>query len=351
MSPEDDTPARDGTPAQDVPPYQDDPPALPPPNESRRRLLRLAPLVPLGSLLWWVLTRRPDPDAGKLRVTAIDVGQGDSTLIRTPAGRTLLIDGGGNSDEADADAADVGVKVVVPLLSYLGINRLDVLVLTHPHGDHVGGLAAVLRALEVGTVLDGTTLPYPSPAYSQFLALVRSKGIPYARAVRGMRLDMGDGVTLRVLNPPPTPAFGTAAVFGTGTDDAAINNYSAALLIQYGRTRFILTGDAQCEAEEAMLDAHTDLACDVLKAGHHGSHNATSDNWLARLRPRLAVISCGRHNRFGHPAPSTLARLDAHGVQTYRTDHQGAVTFVSDGRTVTARPFLEPPFLKLMPPN
>lgn len=330
MSPDDDTPAQGDTPEE-----------LPtPPDAARRRLLRLAPLLPLGSLLWWGLARRPDPDAGKLRVTAIDVGQGDSTLIQTPTGRTILIDGGGNSDETDADASDVGVKIVVPFLSYLGINRLDVLVLTHPHGDHVGGLAAVVRALEVGTVLDGTTLPYPSPAYAQFLAQVHYKSTPYARAVRGMTLDMGDGVTLRVLNPPPTPAFGTSAVFGTGTDDAAINNYSASFLVQYGRTRFILTGDAQNEAEGAMLDAHPDLACDVLKAGHHGSRNATGDGWLARLQPKQAVISCGRHNRFGHPAPATLARLDAHGVQTFRTDRQGAVTFVSDGRTVTAQPFL-----------
>jgi len=327
-------------------PAENPPKGGPPPNESRRRLLRLAPLAPLGSLLWWALARRPDPDAGKLRVTAIDVGQGDSTLIQTPGGRTILIDGGGTSDETSADASEVGVKVVVPFLSYLGINRLDVLVLTHPHGDHLGGLAAVLRSQEIGTILDGTTLPYPSPAYLQFLALVRSRNIPYARAVRGMRLDMGDGVTLRVLNPPPSPAFGTAAIYGTGTDDAAINNYSASLLVQYGKTRFVLTGDAETEAEGAMLDAHADLACDVLKAGHHGSHNATSDDWLSRLQPRLAVISCGRHNRFGHPAPSTLGRLDAHGVQAFRTDHQGAVTFISDGRTVTARPFL-----KLMPPS
>ncbi len=333
-------PTEDGNP-QDNAPEADTPPLTPLTNESRRRLLRLAPLVPLGSLLWWALARRPDPDAGRLRVTAIDVGQGDSTLIQTPGGRTILIDGGGTSDETDADASDVGVKIVVPFLSYLGINKLDVLVLTHPHGDHVGGLAAVLRAQEVGTILDGTTLPYPSPAYAQFLALVRHKNIPYARAVRGMRLDMGDGVRLSVLNPPSAPAFGTSAAYGTGTDDAAINNYSASLLVQYGRTRFVLTGDAETEAEGAMLDAHADLACDVLKAGHHGSRNATGDDWLGRLQPRLAVISCGRHNRFGHPAPSTLARLDAHGVQTFRTDRQGAVTFVSDGRTVTAQPFLK----------
>ena len=327
-------------------PTENSPNGGPPPNESRRRLLRLAPLVPFSSLLWWALARRPDLDAGKLRVTAIDVGQGDSTLIQTPGGRTILIDGGGTSDETSADASEVGVKVVVPFLSYLGINRLDVLVLTHPHGDHLGGLAAVLRCQQIGTILDGTTLPYPSPAYLQFLALVRSRNIPYAHAVRGMRLDMGDGVTLRVLNPPPSPAFGTAAIYGTGTDDAAINNYSASLLVQYGKTRFVLTGDAETEAEGVMLDAHADLACDVLKAGHHGSKNATSDDWLSRLQPRFAVISCGRHNRFGHPAPSTLARLDAHSVQIFRTDHQGAVTFISDGRTVTARPFL-----KLMPPS
>ena len=337
MSPEDDAPAPGGAPSL--------PPAPAPRHDSRRRLLRLAPLLPLGSLLWWALSRRPDPDAGKLRVTAIDVGQGDSTLIQTPAGRTILVDGGGASDEVGADADDVGARVVVPFLNYLGISRLDVLVLTHPHGDHVGGLAAVLRSVEVGTVLDGTLLPYPSPAYAQFLALVHGKAIPYARAVRGMTLDMGDGVTLSVLNPPPSPLFGTAAAFGTGTDDAAINNYSASLLVRYGRTRFVLTGDAENEAEGAMLAAGGDLACDVLKAGHHGSKNATGDDWLSRLKPRQAVISCGRHNRFGHPAPSTLARLDAANIETFRTDRQGAIVFVSDGRTVTARPFvhLRPP--------
>ncbi len=273
-------------------------------------------------------------------MTAIDVGQGDSTLIQTPGGRTLLIDGGGTSDESDPEEADVGARVVVPFLHYLGINRLDILVLTHPHGDHVGGLSAVLRASEIGTVLDGTTLPYPSPAYTQFLGLVKSKQIPYQRAVRGMTLDLGDGVSVEVLNPPAEPVYGSAAQYGTGSDDATINNYSASLLVRYGRTRFVLTGDAQAEAEQAMLDSHADLACDVLKAGHHGSHNATGEPWLARLQPQMSVISCGRHNRFGHPAPATLARLAAHSVQTFRTDQQGAITFISDGKTVTARPFL-----------
>jgi competence protein ComEC len=327
-------------PTEDENTHADTPASHPPIDTSRRRLLRLAPLLPASALLWWALTHHADPDAGKLRVTAIDVGQGDSTLIQTPTGRTVLIDGGGTSDETDADASDVGVKIVVPFLHFLGINRLDALVLTHPHGDHVGGLAAVLRDLEIGTILDGTLLSYPSPAYTQFLALVGQKRIPYTHAVRGQTLDLGDGVVLHVLNPPPAPIFGHAALYGTGTDDATINNYSASLLVQYGQTRFILTGDAENEAEGAMLDVHADLACDVLKAGHHGSRNATGDDWLTRLQPKQAVISCGRHNRFGHPAPATLARLDAHGVQTFRTDRQGAITFVSDGKTVIARPYL-----------
>lgn len=286
------------------------------------------------------MSRRPDPDAGKLRVIAVDVGQGDCTLVITPGGRTLLIDGGGTSDEAAAGETDVGAKIVVPFLEYLGINTVDVLVATHPHGDHVGGLAAVLRGPQIGLVLDGTTLPYPSPAYTEFRSLVGRKQIACARAVRGQTLDLGDNVRVLVLNPPPDSAYGTAALYGTNSDDATINNYSVSLQIDYGQTRFILTGDAQNEAEAAMLDAHDDLRCDVLKAGHHGSKNATGDDWLSRLQPRHAVISCGRHNHFGHPAPATLARLGAHGAQVFRTDHQGAVTFVSDGKTVTAHPFL-----------
>jgi len=313
-------------------------------DPSRRRLLqstplRLAPLL-LGPLAWWGLSRRPDPDAGKLRVIAVDVGQGDCTLVITPSGRTLLVDGGGTSDEMAAGDLDVGAKIVVPFLEYLGINLIDVLVATHPHGDHVGGLAAVGRGPRIGAVLDGTTLPYPSPAYLGFRQEVAQRSIPCARAVRGQTLDMGDGVQVTVLNPPGGAAYGTAAAYGTGSDDATINNYSVGLKIDYGRTRFILTGDAQHEAEGAMLAAHSDLTCDVLKAGHHGSKTATGDDWLDRLQPKQAVISCGRHNRFGHPAPATLARLGTHGVEVFRTDQQGAITFVSDGKAVTARPYL-----------
>lgn len=300
-----------------------------------RRLWPLMALLVLLPLVVWRSYSRTDLDQGKLRVTVLDVGQGDSIAVETPGGHTLLIDGGGENNEARADQTDVGLRVVVPYLRYRGINRVDVLVLTHPHGDHVGGLPAVLRAIPVGVILDGTVLPYPSPAYALFRGEAARRRIPVHAAQRGMTLDFGDGVTAEVLNPPAD-----GMPYGTNPDDETVNNYSAVLLLTYGRTRFLLTGDAETAAEDSMLAAYPDLRCDVLKAGHHGARNATGDDWLARLRPRYAAISCGQHNLFGHPSPATLERLAAHHVQTFRTDRNGAITFVSDGRAVTARPFL-----------
>ncbi len=299
--------------------------------------------MPLSLTLWLLfpplLRSRPEPKT--LRVTVLDVGQGDCICVQTPSGRVLLIDGGGANDES-AGAHErrdaVGERVVLPFLRYEGINRVDVLVLTHPHGDHVGGLPAVLRDEEIGAVLDGTRLPYPSPSYTEFLRLVRQKRIPYAHAARGMTINLGDGVRADVLNPPAD-----GFPYGTGGDDATVNNYSAVLLLTDGRTRFLLTGDAETAAEDAIEAAAPDLSADVLKVGHHGAGNATGDSWLARVRPRFAAISCGAHNVFGHPAPATVARLAAHHVQTYCTAWNGAITFVSDGRTVTAHPFLPAP--------
>ncbi len=299
----------------------------------RRRPWLSVLLLPLLLLLGWAA--RPDPDAGKLRVTVVDVGQGDCILVETPDRRAMLIDGGGSSDESQVDSTDIGLRVVVPFLHYRGLSHLDVVVLTHPHGDHCGGLTAVLREESVGVVLDGTVLPYPSADYQAFRQEVRDRHIPYEHAARGMHLDLGDGVTAEVLNPPTS---GTP--YGTQPDNDTVNNYSAVLRLTYGKTHFLLTGDAETGAEQNMMAAVPDLSADVLKVGHHGAANATGDDWLSRVRPRYAAISCGAHNPFGHPSPATLARLAAHHVPTYCTAWNGAITFLSDGQTVTARPFI-----------
>lgn len=267
-------------------------------------------------------------------MTALDVGQGDSIVVETPSGRVLLIDGGGRYDSLPgASNSDTGDKVVVPYLRSRGIDHVDVLILTHPHGDHVGGLPAVLRAERVGVVLDGTCLPYPSADYREFLRLVKDDHIPYRHAVRGMKLDFGDGVTGEILNPPAQ-----GLPYGTGDDDKTVNDYSVVLRLTYGQTHFMLDGDAEVEAEANIMAAYppSELRADALKVGHHGSRNASSDAWLDAVQPRFGVISCGLHNSFGFPHEESVSRLAAHHVRIYRTDINGAVTFMSDGTHVWA---------------
>ena len=171
----------------------------------RRRPWPAALLLPLLTLVGWAAHPRPDPDAGKLRVTVLDVGQGDCILVETPTGRAMLVDGGGSNDESQVDSTDVGLRTVVPFLHYRGINRLDVVVLTHPHGDHCGGLTAVLREEPVGVVLDGTVLPYPSADYAAFRQEIQAAAHPLptrrARDAPGPRRRRDGG--LSSIPPPP----------------------------------------------------------------------------------------------------------------------------------------------------
>ncbi len=271
----------------------------------------------------------------------LDVGEGDSILVQTPSGRTLLIDGGG-SRRPDAgrgatagqyaDEDPIGERVLMPELRRLGVSEINVLLITHPHGDHIGGLPAVLRDEKVDAVLDGTTLPYPSAGYRRLVANIRARALPYSPARRGDTLDFGDGVRGAVLNPPAG-----ALTYGTAFDDKTINDYSAVVRLSYGRTVLLLDGDAEQEAEDDML-AHYPagyLKAEALKAGHHGSRNASSDEWLSAVSPDVAVISCGKGNLFHHPHVETLERLAQHNIRTYRTDQNGTVTLVSDGKTVS----------------
>lgn len=267
-----------------------------------------------------------------LSVTAIDVGQGDSIFIETPSGRTVLIDAGGKNNSLTADTtADPGIDTVVPYLRYRGVDKIDMLIITHPHGDHVGGMAAVLRAFPVGIVMDGTTVPYHAAAYQTCLALIHARGIKYVHALRGMIIDFHDGVSGVILNPPADLSY------GTDDSDRTINNYSVVLRLTYGATAFMLDGDAEVEAEDSILRYMHGrrLEANVLKCGHHGSRNASSNEWLNAVAPTFGIISCGRHNVFGHPHIELLQRLASHNVRILRTDENGAVECVSDGKTVT----------------
>lgn len=258
------------------------------------------------------------PGHQSLLLTFIDVGQGDSAIVRTPGGRTVLIDGGGNPGNPDSDV--IGPRVVEPLLRRYGISRIDLVVLTHPHDDHLKGLLAILKDFKVDEVLD-PGIPHRSHGYREFLLDVREKHISYHRAVRGQVINFGDGVTASVLNPRRPMLEGTA-------DDT--NNNSIVLQFRYGHWKALFTGDAGAEAEEDMLSSGKDVRSDVLKVGHHGSATSTSDLWLDAVHPRVAVISVGRRNAFGHPSVLTMDRLRKHGVRIYRTDRDGAVCVTID---------------------
>ncbi len=205
------------------------------------------------------------------------------------------------------------------------------IVLSHPHGDHAGGLAPVLRHLRVAEIADGGQR-YGGHAYQDALATARGEGVPivYPRAGAEWRTD--DGVALRFIGPS-LPFIG-------GRN--AINSNSVAFVLEYGRFRMLFTGDAGSESEERFLSEGVDLRADVLKVGHHGSAYGSSSGFIGAVSPRYAIVSVGRHNLFGHPAPSTLATLRRFGAQIYRTDENGAVTIVTDGERSSLSTMLDP---------
>ena len=247
----------------------------------------------------------------ELRVSVLDVGQGDSILVEAPSGKKLLIDGGEGRKG----------KGALPILSRKGINKLDMVILTHPHDDHVGGLPAVLKNVKVDEVLDSGQ-PHPSKAYIQFLSLVNQKEISYKLARAGQIIDLGADIKGYVLNPSE-PFFE-----GTRSD---LNNNSVVIRLVYKKVAILLTGDLEKEGEGRVLNSGMDLKSDVLKVGHHGSSTATSERFLKIVDPKVAIISVGAGNPFHHPHPSALKRLEVHGIQVYRTDKNGTIIVKTDG--------------------
>lgn len=259
------------------------------------------------------------PTQGQLNVTVMDVGEGLCIVARTPSGKTLVMDCGTCSRR---DNQGVGESVVVPYLTKAGMRGIDVVIASHPHEDHISGFPRLFAKLPPRLVLDSGARE-DSATYRRFLAAVRRSGARYRIAERGQVLDLGDGVSVQVLSPPPA------------SRDVDPNTHSVVARVIYGRTAFLLAADADDETESEILASGQPLRAQVLQVGHHGSAGASSPKWLAAIHPQIAVISCGRRNPYGHPAPETLARLDSLRTRVYRTDRDGAITFLSDGATIT----------------
>ncbi len=244
---------------------------------------------------------------GKLSVYFLDVGQGDSSLIIF-GDKTILIDAG---------EIDMGDRVVNDLRE-LGVTRIDLLVATHPHSDHIGGMQKVLDNFAIGQVLD-SGIPHTSVIYERFLEKIDKKNIPYKLAVQGDTIDLDPALRIVVLSPP-------ARRYG---DD--LNTNSIMLRISYGTINFLFTGDAGSEAETALSKSGYALDAQILKVGHHGSMYSSSPAFIERVHPETAIISLGRDNPYGHPHKQAVDILTQAGAAIYRTDRDGTILVRSDG--------------------
>jgi competence protein ComEC len=249
---------------------------------------------------------------GWLEIHFLQVGEGDAAVIRTPAGRWVLIDGGPRTPGRDA-----GASVVVPFLRRVGVRRLAVVIASHGDADHLGGLPAVLRAFPAELVLEPGE-PLGSGLYRQWLAAVAGAGARWHRARAGETVAL-DGVVLRILHPD-------SAWFARGLP---ANESGVVLQVEFGRFRALFPGDAGIPMEAERLGAVGGVT--LLKVSHHGSLSANGPTWIARLAPRVCVVSVG-FNRYGHPASGVLHELARAGCTTYRTDEDGAVRIATDGR-------------------
>jgi len=285
-----------------------------------RRLAWCALLLAAGVA---VAPRPIDRPQHALLVEAIDVGQGDSLLLISPDGKTLLVDGGGfgGGPRQAPQEFDIGDAVVSEALWARGIRHLDAVALSHAHSDHMGGLPAVLRNFRPTELWVGN-----NPAVADYRALLREAADLHvaARSMRAGDAFAFGGTQVSVLAP--------YAGYQPGPEPT--NNDSLVLHVAYGATSVMLEGDAEGPVEEAML-AEPGLASTLLKVGHHGSRSSTQPAFLARVAPQWAVISCGLHNRYGHPREEVLEELEAAHVRTLRTDMNGATCFRLDGKTTT----------------
>jgi competence protein ComEC len=267
-----------------------------------------AGLVTAAVLLVWPLVA-----AGRgsgLEIHFLDVGQGDATAIRTPAGRWLLVDAGPRTDRFDA-----GERRVLPFLRAQGVTRVEAVILTHPDADHIGGLPAVLRGIEVGRLIE-PGLPVGKPLYLETLRVAEEQGVRWSAARSGRVLRM-DGVVFTLLWPDAE------------TVDAApdANEISSVVQVRYKGFSALITGDVSAGVEQQLATKHgRALQAQILKAGHHGSRTSTSTELLDAVQPEVVVISAGRRNRYGHPSPEVLRRLEERGITVARTDREGTVS-------------------------
>jgi competence protein ComEC len=247
-----------------------------------------------------------------LVVHFIDVGQGDAIYIKTPNGKNILIDAGNKAKGHD----------VVAYLKKQKVKTIDFMIATHPDADHIGGLDEVLDAFVVKNVY-APKVSHTTKAYKDFLLAVKREKVKIKTAKMGVTLPVGDKlIAMKFLAPVKSYA------------NSDLNNWSAVLHLKYNKNTFLFTGDVETKSENDMIAKKVLSKVDVLKVSHHGSKTSTSEKFLNAVKPKYAVISAGKGNRYKHPTQETLKRLKNAKSQVYRTDTQGTVMATSNGKTI-----------------
>lgn len=278
----------------------------------------------------------PSAPLQDLVVTFLDVGQGDAIVIRTPTNKTYLIDAGVNEKDYEREGHkgdfDAGAKVIVPFLKSTKTKFIDGLVITHPHLDHYGGALSVMQAFQVKEFIDsGWTTK--SPPYFKLLKKVKSDRIKYSVVKENDKLIWDPHLKVEVLGPSIEP-------YSADPKKENPNNRSLVIKLTYKRIAFLFTADAEAEEEDylghkygAKLESH------ILKAPHHASKTSCINEFLDAVKPEIAIISCGRRNRFKHPHPAVLERFKDRNIKYFRTDLDGTIQIVCDGKQYTTKTF------------
>jgi beta-lactamase superfamily II metal-dependent hydrolase len=248
-----------------------------------------------------------------LEVSFIDVGQGQSILIKDAENAVLI----------DAGEAEYG-ETVSDFVKSAGVDTLDLIIASHPHSDHIGGLPAVMENVAVREVRLPIIPDDKTPTtriYENFLDAVSDGDIPLTETSAGDEINIG-AMRLKVLSPEKNAEYND------------LNDYSAVIMLSYGDTCFLFTGDAEKPAESILTESGYNLSADVLAVGHHGSSNSSTENFLAEVKPQIAVISCGKDNDYGHPTAEALARLGVYTDKIYRTDIDQTVVIITNGKDI-----------------
>ena len=254
---------------------------------------------------------------GLLKVYFLDVGQGDSIFVETPNGNQILIDGGPDN------------KVIQKLAKVMPFydHDIDVVIASHPHADHIAGLINVLERYEVKNILQARE-GYNSPVVPAWQDAVQGEGANEIEAIAGKIIEFGNGVVLKIIYPKESLE---------GQTVKNPNNSSVVMVLDYKETEILLVGDIEAKIEKELLS--DDISADILKVGHHGSKTSTTVNFLEKVSPQVAFIEVGSKNKFGHPSPEVIQRLENSGIKYYRTDLDGHTEVITDGETFQVKKY------------